>query len=319
MASTRDVKSIPEEQGRLKILSQSQAQCNLDNIIEALKEDNVVLVKNLEADSADYIMHKVASRFDLSDNLEMHTGFASFYGHRQNVGRYFMTVNKRDTYQFITPHSEGNSFINVQIASFYCYENSTDGGESILLNVDDSSSMWELLRESVRRYRLASRPLAAHEVLRIRALYHLNFPADILRDDDQILEERRTEIPGFTVLEVLARLQKTHSRLLNRKVYTLWDSVGSIDFDLAVQYSDLLRQAALLREPANGLELHAMDNAANRHIWHSGVDYSQLFACKITHKMAPGDLLLQNNLTWTHSAANWSPKSGVRRITASFA
>lgn len=319
MANTRGVKSVPEDRGRLRVLSQSQAQGNLDDIIEALKEDSVVLVKNLEADSADHIMHKVASRFDLGDNLKLQAGLASFRGHRQNVGRYFMTVNERGAYQFIPPHSEGDSFINMQIASFYCYENSTDGGESILLNVDDSSSVWELLKERCRRGRLASRPLAAHEVSRIRWMYHLNLPADILGDDDQILEERRTEIPGFTVLEVLARIRKTHSHLLDRKVYALWDSVGSIDFDLAAQYSDLLRQAALLREPENGLELHVMDNAAKRHVWHSGVDYSQLFTCKITHKMAPGDLLLQNNLTWTHSAANWSPKLGVRRITASFA
>jgi hypothetical protein len=319
MMDTGGGKSIPENQERLKILSQSQVQGNLDNIIEAFKEDSVVLVKNLEADSADYIMHKVASRFDLGDNLELQAGFASLLGHRQNVGQYFMTVNKRGPYQFIPPHSEGSSFINMQIASFYCYENSTDGGESILLNVDDSSSMWELLRENTRRGHLASGSLATHEASRIRGLYRLDFPADILRDDDQILEERQTEIPGFTVLEVLAKLKKTHSRLLGRQVYALWDSVASIDFDLAAQYSDLLRQAALLREPDNGLELQAMDNAASRHIWRSGVDYSQLFTCKITYKMSPGDLLLQNNLTWAHSTANWSPNSGVRRITASFA
>jgi hypothetical protein len=312
-------KTIPENQERLKILSQSEAQCNLDNILEAFKEDSVVLVKNLEADSADYIMHKVAGRFDLGKNLELQAAYASFHGHRQNVGRYFMTVNKREPYQFIPPHSEGNGFVNVQIASFYCYENSTDGGESILLNVDDSSNMWELLREKASRGRLASGSLATHEVSRIRGLYQLDFHADILRDDDQILKEHRTVIPGFTVLEVMARLKRTYSRLLDRKVFALWDSIASIDFDLAAQYSDLLRQAALLREPDNGLELHAMDNAANRHMWHSGVDYSRLFTCKITHKMAPGDLLLLNNLTWTHSAANWSPKSGARRITASFA
>jgi hypothetical protein len=319
MVNTGGDKSIPENRERLKVLSQSQAQSNLDNVIEAFKEDSVVLVKNLEADSADYLMHKIASRFDLGDNLELQAGFASHLGHRQNVGQYFMTVNKRGPYQFIPPHSEGDSFTNMQIASFYCYENSTDGGESILLNVDDSSGVWESLRENIRRGHLASGSLATNEVSRIRGLYRLDFPADILRDDDQILEERQTEIPGFTVLQVLARLKKTHSRLLGRKVYALWDSIASIDFDLAAQYSDLLRQAALLREPDNGLEIHAMDNATNRHIWHSGVDYSQLFTCKITYKMAPGDLLLQNNLTWTHSAANWSPESGVRRITASFA
>jgi hypothetical protein len=179
--------------------------------------------------------------------------------------------------------------------------------------------MWESLRENTMRGRLSSGSLVAHEILRIRGLYRLDLPADLLSDDDQILKEHRTEIPGFTLLEVMARLKRTHSRLLERKVYVLWDTIASADFDLAQQYSDLLRQAALLREPENGLELHVMDRTVKRHRWHSGVDYSQLFACKITHKMAPGDLILMNNMTWTHSAANWSPKSGVRRITASFA
>jgi hypothetical protein len=319
MANIADGKAIPENRERLKVLSQSQAQSNLDNIIEALKEDSVVLVSNLEADSADHIMHKVASRFDLGDNLELQAGYASFLGYRQKVGQYFMTVHERGPYQFIAPHSEGTSSMNLQIASFYCIENSTDGGESILLNVDDSSSMWELLRENTIRGRLVSGSLATHDVLKIRGLYQLHLPADFLSDDDQILNEVRTEIPGFTILEVFARLKRAYSRLLDRKVYVLWDTVASADLDLAPQYSDLLRQAALLREPDNGLELHAMDRSGDRRRRHSGVDYSQLFTCKITHKWAPGDLLLFNNLTWTHSAANWSPKSGVRRITASFA
>src|SRR5882672_12266862 len=207
MANIADGKAIPENRERLKVLSQSQAQSNLDNIVEALKEDSVVLVSNLEADSADYIMHKVASRFDLGDNLELQAGYASFLGYRQKVGQYFMTVHERGPYQFIAPHSEGTSSMNLQIASFYCIENSTDGGESILLNVDDSSSMWELLRENTIRGRLVSGSLATHEVLKIRGLYQLHLPADFLSDDDQILNEVRTEIPGFTILEVFARLK----------------------------------------------------------------------------------------------------------------
>jgi hypothetical protein len=207
----------------------------------------------------------------------------------------------------------------MQLAAFYCYENSTDGGETILMNVDGSSAIWQSLRENVRRGRVLSRSLSSSEIARVRGLYQVNMPGDALRDDDQILEERSTDIPGLTIFNVLAKPKKTYSRILSRDLYVLWDSISNIDGDSANQYTNLLRQCGLLKEPPGGLDLQKMDNTFVRHVWRSGVDYSQIFKCKITLKLSPGDFLIQNNLTWAHSVSNWSPGSGRRKMAVSFA
>ena len=319
MADNRSELRVPEDIGKLIIMEHSSQGIDLDLVLASLRRDLVVLVRSVSADQADGVMHAVADRLGLSNALKLQAGFASFLGHRYNIGKYFMSVNNRDDYHFITPHSEGGSSIGMQLASFFCYENSTDGGETILMNVDDSSEVWQSLRESVKKGRLTSGRLPAHEIARARALYRVNLPADTLKEDDQILEERRTEIAGLTVAEVLAKPIKTYSCILDRKLYAYWDTVGSIDFDSAQEYAHLLRRCGLLREPAAGLDVSQMDNAADRRVWHSGVSYALLFKCKITRKLAPGELVIQNNMTWTHAVTNWSPGSGTRKIAACFA
>jgi hypothetical protein len=230
-----------------------------------------------------------------------------------------MSVNGRDDYQFIPPHSEGGSFMGTQLASFYCYENTTDGGVSILLNVNGRGDAWSCFREQVRRGRVPSRPLAKHEMARVRGLYQLKLPEDLLREDDQILSEHESVIPNLTIIEALAKARTTYSSMLDLEVYVYWDTLGSIDRSSAPEYERLLRQCDLLKEPQGGIELQQLDNAAGRRIWTSHIPYSQIFRCKITRKLAPGDFIIMNNLTWCHSASNWTPGSGVRRIVASFA
>ncbi|MDP9050378.1 MAG: TauD/TfdA family dioxygenase [Acidobacteriota bacterium] len=319
MANDEDELVIPEEPGRLRVVEHNEGEIELDLLLQSLREDLVVLIRNVSPEQADRFMYDVADRFRLSDSLKLQAGFAGFAGHRHNIGKYFMSVNKREDYQFVPPHSEGSSFIGMQLASFFCYENSTDGGETILMNTDDSSEAWQSLREKARRGRIGPKPLTQQEILRARGLYRLNLPTDILREDDQVLEESRTEFPSLTVVDVLAKPQRFHSSILDRKLYVYWDTIGSIDKDSAPQYARLLRQCGLLKEPKGGLQVHQMDSSAQRRIWHSGVSYAGIFKCKITCKLEPGDFIIQNNLTWTHSANNWSPDSGTRKIAASFA
>jgi hypothetical protein len=309
---------VPEDLNRLMLIEHNGGEVSLDLVVHSLQQDMVVLIRNMVPEQADKVMYDVAERLGLSDSLELQAGFAEF-GHRPRIGKYFMSVNQRDDYQFIQPHSEGSSFVGMQLASFFCFENSTDGGETILMNVDGSSNAWQSLRERVRRGKIGLSPLAPHEILRARGLYGLDLPVGGLQDDDQVLEERRSEIPNLTIVEVLAKPQESYSCILGRKSYVYWDSVASIDFDSASEYARLLRRSGLLKEPNGGLELRRMDSQVSRRIWHSGVRYENLFKCKITRKLASGDFVLQNNLTWTHSANNWSPGSGTRKIAASFA
>jgi hypothetical protein len=310
---------VLEDTNKLRILERFGSGFDVDTILALLQQDLVILLKDIDATKADELMQKVADRLGLGEQLELQAAFAAYQGHRHNIGKYFMSVNRRSDYQFIPPHSEGNSFIAMQLSAFYCYENNTDGGETILMNVDGSSAIWQSLRENVKRGAVVSRSLTPSEISRVRGLYQINMPAEALRDDDQILEQRSTEIPGLTIFNVLAKPRKTYSRILNRDLYVLWDSISSIDSESAIQYATLLRQCGLLKEPPGGLALQKMDNTFVRHLWRSGVDYSQIFKCKITLKLSPGDFVLQNNLTWAHSANNWSPGSGSRKIAASFA
>jgi hypothetical protein len=319
MTSGESEVSVPEDHSRLKIMELNGGRIDIGILLQALREDLVVLVENLISEQADNIVYEVADALHLSNSLRLQAGFAGFGGHRHNIGKYYMSVNQRDSYQFITPHSEGNSFVGMELASFFCHENSTDGGETILMNIRDSSKAWQTSRESVKRARIEAKSLTNQDILRARGLYNLNLPADVLRDDDIILQEYKCEIPNLTVVDALAKPQKSYSRILNCELYGYWDSLASIDLDAPSQFAHLLRQSGLLREPPDGLEVRQMDNCAHRRIWHSRATYMDLFRCKITRKLAPGDFIIQNNLTWAHSASNWSPASGTRKIAACFA
>lgn len=311
--------SIPEDMSRLKVFDYDAQGIDIGPVTDSLQQDSPVLIKGVESQKADDIIHDVAERFSLSDALKLQAGFAAFRGHRHNIGKFFMSVNNREEYQFIPPHSEGTSSIGMQLASFYCYENSSDGGETIIMNVDDSSDIWQSLRELVKRVRIGSTQLTTRDISRARGMYQVQIPGDVVKDDDLVLGEQKTEIPGLTLISALAKPIRTRSRILGRDVYSYWDTTASIDFDSAEEYAKMLKSCGLLKEPPGGAELRQMDNAADRRIWRSGVAYARLFRCKITRKLAPGDLIIQNNLTWTHAASNWSPRSGTRNIAASFA
>jgi hypothetical protein len=320
MSSLRPCEStVPEDTSRLAIFDTRSCAVDTELILQMLKRDMVVLLQYVSPDQADRIIHNIASRLDLSNSLTTQAGFAAIMGHRQGVGKYFMTVNERDRYHFITPHSEGNSFHDMQLASFYCFENSTDGGETILMNVDDESECWPRLREMASRAKIGLRSLSRSEIVRARALYGLNLPADVVAVDDEVLRERATQISGLKLFDVLTRTKKQFSRILGRNLNVYWDSVAGTDFDDADEFARMLREARLLKEPPVGLDISALDNAFARRRRRSGLRYAQLFRCKVTHKLAACELIIQNNLTWTHGVTNWSPDRGSRRVVAAFA
>lgn len=311
---------VPEGHDRLQVARHQDLTSTTEQVMRTLRQDNVIVIQNVQPKEADEIIRNTADAFGLQDRLALQAGLASFSEHRDRIGDYFMTVNKRDHYMFIPPHSEGTSFIGMQLASFFCDQNDTDGGETILWNVGASSTSWSSLRERANRGRLGPKGLRQHEILRARGLFRLNLPDDVVQPDDKIIGECETEIiPGLTVVDVLTRPRPTYSKILGRDVYVYWDSIGSYDLDSGSQFATLLRQSGLLKEPSGGLTLEQLDYCANQRIWRSDLKYADIFCCKITHKLKPGELLIQNNLTWAHSAANWSPDSGIRNIIAAFA
>lgn len=308
---------VPEDLSRL--LELERADFTSEAILDALRSDKVVLVKNATPEAADQIISAVAKRLNLHDQLELQAGYAAIRGHRERMGTYFMSVNKRDQYHFVSSHSEGRHTAPFQVASFYCYENSTDGGVTILQNVDEKSPAWEQLREASQKVDVRTRRLSAAEAARLRAEYLIALPDGALNDEDEIVEELPPLIAGVKRFFALSKLKKTYSSILGRELPVYWDSVASPDVDAGLEYHALLQRLNLLKEPAAGSSLDVLDNTHPRKVYASGVRYKVLFKAMIKHRLSPGDLLIQNNLTWTHSVSNWTPGSGTRKIAAAFA
>lgn len=137
--------TIPSEPDRLLRVDGAH-RLDAALIAAKLRDDSVVLVRDLSLQQAERLICGVTARLGLSERLGFQAAYADS-SDRERVGQYNVTVNKRSAYQFIQAHSEGNSLINVQLASFYCLANSTDGGETLLFNVDDSIDGWPFVRE----------------------------------------------------------------------------------------------------------------------------------------------------------------------------
>jgi hypothetical protein len=309
---------VPEDASRLITIDSYQDDLDIDMVIQCLRDDLVVLVQKVDSTQADTVISKIAGKLGMHDALRLQAELAGLYGHRHNIGRYFMSVNKRTDYQFVTAHSEGTSFAGMQLASFFCYENSTDGGETILMNIDESGSGWKLVRERVSRAKLGARQPSKQEIRQAR-LYQLNLPDDVLLDDDIVLDEQKSQIAEITLVTALAKPRQTYSRILEKNVNAYWDSIDGSDYDSVYEFEYMLRYLRLLKEPPGGLDIARMDSEAKRRIWHSGVKYKDIFKARLVRKLVAGDLIIQNNLTWTHAVNNWSPGNGVRKVAAAFA
>ncbi|MDF7662497.1 TauD/TfdA family dioxygenase [Erwiniaceae bacterium L1_54_6] len=308
---------IPEDTTRLHIIP--SANVEISSILDALRDDKVVLIRDSSADQADGLIATVAEKLELRSQLDIQTTFASVEGHRSNVGKHFMTVNKRKDYQFIPAHSEGTNLMNMQLASLYCYENTTDGGETILLQTNSASPAWDKMRVRCRKIDLCGRTLSPAETAAAKMMHQINLPESVLNEDDLILDEQLSPIPGTKLYDTLAKIPPTYSHILERNVMVYWDDVASTDFDSVAGFYHLLQSTGLLKLPPNGLPIKDLDSEHLRRVRHSGVDFTTLFHRKITKKLTSGDLIIMNNLSWTHSAVNWTPGSGNRKVVAAFA
>jgi hypothetical protein len=284
-----------------------------------LRDDAVALVHNLTIDDADRLLGEVADRLQLKSCLETQAAYADFLGHRSRQSKYFMSVNVRKEYQFTTQHSEGNSVGNIQIAAFFCFDNTTDGGETILMKVDPASAAWGQVREEATRIARDTRPLTPAEAARAKTLYTLKSPTDYVRENDIVLREWESGINHLKFATVLAQPERSHSLILGRAVPTYWDTIGSVDHAALHSFAEFVKEHNILRQPPDGLSLEKMDNNYPRRRWNSGVTYSDLFNFRMVYRLNRGDLIVQNNLSWTHGAANWTPNSGLRQIVAAFA
>jgi hypothetical protein len=295
-------------------------QTDLPSIVGALRADNVIWLHDIKANQADEIMQDVATQLGILDGLSLQAEYASFHGHRKRIGKYFMTVTGRNAHEYITPHSEGNSTIKMQLAAFYCFENTTDGGDTILFKINNYGKCWSNLREMRRKYRRDPQKTITRSVtLQARGQYQLDLDKDEVDERDIVVREHECAIDGLVLVDVLAAPRTTHSIILDSEVFAYWSTIGNIDTTCAAEFDRVLRESFLLKEPAAGSSLSQCDTYADRRIWTSNVAFSDIFTCKVIVKLTGGDLIIHNNLSWAHSASNWTAGSGERKMAAAFA
>jgi len=309
---------VPESENRLHDIGFNAADTT--SLAAAFRRDQVVLVRNVaDQMAADGLISSVAKLLGLFDRLKMQAEFASIHGHRESVGQYCMTVNRRESYQFIPPHSEGTANVGIQIGSLYCRQNTTDGGANILFNCNDNSAAWSKLHESCVKVDLRGRVIGRKEEAMLRALHGITLPGSNLSSGLEVIRELSSPVAGVRLCEVLQPTQMARSQILGRDVHVLWDNVATIDFDLAADFMRTLQYDGLLKYPAIGPDITCLDVDYRSHIWHSGLTLAECFQTRVTHRLAEGEMLIFNNLTWAHSTANWTPGSGTRDVVAAFA
>lgn len=315
--------TMSENLSSLVVMDEAGGSASPENIISDLKSDRVVLVKNVSPKRADIVLEAVAGGLGLSERLALQATYASVKSHRKNIGKYFMSVDERDDFQFVIPHSEGNRSMGMQLGALYSFGNSTDGGFTMLQHTDSSGLAWTVLREVVQKIDLCGRKLSAREVAHAKAQYSITIPGSLIAPEDEIVAEIEPLIPGTRRYKVLAHPIPIASMIAEKNVNAYWASIAAPDWDATKQYAALLQTMGLLREPEAYESVAELDsvrkNANLAKAWSSGVKFDELFDARLAIKLEAAELLIFNNMTWTHAATNWTPGSGVRDVVVAFA
>jgi len=295
------------------------SEANFGRIAKVLTRDRVVLIQGASPAVADKLIAGIAAEFCLSEELEVQAGFAEIYGHRRNLGQYFMTVNERGDYNFIPPHSEGNSGMNMQLSSFYCHENTTDGGETILWGTSNDPDVWRGMKEFKYKVKTDRRELSRAEIATLKMTCEVKWPGDTVKSGDEVVYLVDTPVPGVNRYGVLQPARKSHSKILGQERFVCWDTVGNVDTDIAKEFVKALRQVGLFKGPLGIEDASILDCSLHRKVWSSGVRLPQIFNRAIIRRLRQGELVVMNNMTWAHSACGWTPGTGIRKVVAAFA
>lgn len=314
-----DLAGLEARDGSEHMVALDAAEASFGRMAEILRQDKVVLIQGVSPADADRLIAGIAEAFDLGEELEIQAGFAAIHGHRKNVGKYFMTVNERGDYNFIPPHSEGNSGMNMQISSFYCYENSTDGGETILWGSSDDEDVWRQVKEFKYKVRTARTELTRMEIATLKMTCEVEWPRDMVGEGDDVVYLMDTPVADVARYGVLQPARKSRSRILGADRFVCWDTIGNVDRDIAKEFIKALQQVGMFKAPPGLEDGSVLDCSLHRKVWSSGIRLPSIFNRAIVRKLRQGELVIMNNMTWAHSACGWTPGTGVRRLAAAFA
>src|SRR5438552_12227278 len=71
MDESRGGLCVPEDPGRLSVLTPDRGEVAVNVILESLKQDLVVLVKDVSPSDADRVMHNLADKLGLGESLKL--------------------------------------------------------------------------------------------------------------------------------------------------------------------------------------------------------------------------------------------------------
>lgn len=301
------------------MIAVNNSDATSEKIAEILSKDKVALIQGATPEDADRLIFGIASEFKLTEELETQAGFASIHGHRRNVGKYFMSVNERGEYNFIPPHSEGNRGMNMQLSSFYCYENNTDGGETILWGMGDDEDVWSEMKEFKYKVKTARNNLTKTEIAILKMTCEVDWPKDVVKEGDEVVFLMDTPVADVFRYVVLEPARKSYSKILGADRFVCWDTVGNVDRDIAKEFVKALQKVGLFKAPHGLDDFSGLDCSNHRKVWSSGIRLPSIFNRAIVRKLRQRELVVMNNMTWAHSACGWTPGTGVRKLVAAFA
>lgn len=83
-SAARTYVTVPEDRGRLTIFASDGCRVNANVVVESIRHDCAVLVRNVTPEQADRVLHNVAEELGLLDRMQFHAEFATSLG-RQRI------------------------------------------------------------------------------------------------------------------------------------------------------------------------------------------------------------------------------------------
>lgn len=301
------------------LLDFQRQKIELSDILSSLSENKLVLIRSNPFPKAGELFKRIVKHYELHQSYELQMQFAvHMMKDRKSVHNDAVTVNDRDAFQIIQPHSEGDTTSPLDLFALYCVKNSQTGGENILSYVDQSACY---SRVKAKEKIVVGEHLTKKEISSLaEGHFNVSTVVDSCTDIVKILRENEKGLLGIRK----AMLKPMKSVISGEDLFTLWDNITVHDHAFHEYQFELLKHLGILISN-NSTEYNNYMHVESDSDWapadtRSGSlqETSDLFAFHVVHKMQPNDLLILNNRAWTHSVNNWA-KGESRELLAMYA
>lgn len=294
-------------------------ELDTQKIASAIEENKLVLIRSMSFDKASKLFSTLVDRYELRMSYDIQMQFvAHMMEGREAIDDVAVTVNKREPFEIIQPHAEGDSTSPLDLFGLYCTQNSNTGGENILSLINQSADHSALrAKEKV----IVGDNLSEDTINKLK-MGHLdaNTFSTNSQDGDVVLKEY---LNGKVVVRANS-IEPAKSPITGENLYTHWDNVTVHDDAFHRYQFELLRHLKILNEE-KGLNykdyIHMEPDSDWGPVDTDSGDLQQtanLYSAHVLYKMNANDILIFNNRVWTHSVNNW-PRNDKRELSAMYA